>query len=69
MNDLQLNETSARLEGFIDRFTLPQVVELLATICREKSQHLRENWQDDKTAKIWDKNASKLEKLSGLLYS
>lgn len=65
----KLNESLATLEALIDKYTLPQIVAQLADICREKSQHLRENWQDEKSAKVWDKNATKLEKCYPLLYS
>lgn len=64
-----IQQTSEQLEKLIDRFTLPQIVAHLANICREKAQHIRENWQDERTAKVWDKNAKQLENVTGKLYS
>ena len=57
------------LEKMIDSITLPQVLELLADICDAKAQHLAENWQDNRAAKLWTKNAAMLAKLSPKIYS
>jgi len=62
-------EVNYQLEQLIDSFTLPQIVDKLAEICREKASHLRENWQDEKAARLWDKNSEYLDKLTGKLYS
>ena len=66
MNNVQI---PLQLELAIDKVGLPQVLEHLANICHGKAEHLRENWQDAKAAKLWDKNAAYLEKLSPKLYS
>jgi hypothetical protein len=66
MNKIQI---PLQLEQAIDTIGLPQVLEHLANICYGKAEHLRENWQDEKSAKLWDKNANQLEKLSPKLYS
>ncbi len=69
MNQTIKESTSYQLEQLIDKFTLPQIVDQLAVICREKADHLRVNWQDNNAARLWDRNANKLEMLSGKLYS
>lgn len=56
-------QTAEQLEKFIDRFSLDKIIEEIAHICREKAGHIRENWQDEQTAKTWDKNALQLEKV------
>lgn len=43
------------LERMIDRYTLSTVLETVALICSEKADHIRENWQDERTAGAWDK--------------
>ena len=64
-----IKEASYQLEQLIDKFTLPQIIDQLAVVCREKADHLRENWQDNNAARLWDRNANKLESISGKLYS
>jgi hypothetical protein len=48
------------LENAIDKFCLSEVIGHLVDICDEKSEHIRSNWQDDKTCKEWDKASAKL---------
>lgn len=62
-------EQLEQIEKLIDNITISQMVEMMSEICYEKAAHLRENWQDEKTAKIWDKNARQLSNISGKLYS
>ena len=52
-----MKEYSKQLEELIDKHGLRSITEELAMICYEKAQHIRENWQDDKLAKTWDKDA------------
>jgi hypothetical protein len=49
------------LESAIDASSLADVLEALANICREKSQHLQENWQDQRSASLWNRAASRVE--------
>ena len=39
------------------------ILDAIATSCRNTSEHLESNWQDRKSAKQWDKIASKIEKV------
>ena len=49
------------LEGLLDKTTLQDFLETLAEICNEKADHLRANWQDNATAKLWDAAAKRVE--------
>lgn len=44
-----------RVEKLVDGCTLFGVVEALQTICYEKADHLRSNWQDEASAKAWNR--------------
>lgn len=55
-------ETMDRLESLIDYNTVADVLEAVATICRLKAEHIRENWQD--SGKAWDRAATKVESCS-----
>lgn len=48
------------LEKLIDTHGLQAVIASLSQICFEKAEHIQENWQDDKLAKLWEKNAKVL---------
>ena len=41
------------LETMLDRSSLTDVLHLLASICEGKAEHLRSNWQDTETAKLY----------------
>lgn len=69
IRDLKRRRLLQQTERLMDEMTLPQMVELMSEICYEKASHLRENWQDEKAAKLWEKNAKQLEKLAPKLYS
>jgi hypothetical protein len=59
-----LEETTLQneLEALIDGSSLTDVITALAVVCREKAEHLRENWQDRSTAKTWEQDATLLDK-------
>jgi hypothetical protein len=52
------------VEPVIDRLGLNDTIQGIAEICRGKAEHLRTNWQDATSARLWDRAASRLEKLS-----
>lgn len=54
-------EQQITLEQLIDRCGLANVVSAVADICGEKAEHIRENWQDESTAFMWDKAGEFLE--------
>jgi hypothetical protein len=51
---------SADLEMLVDRHGLKQVIDMLATICEEKAEHVSINWQDIHLARSWKRDANKL---------
>lgn len=53
-----------KLEALVDAESLSSIVECLGDICGEKADHLRANWQDEHTAKLWEKRMHKLWKWS-----
>jgi len=57
------------LEAMIDRHGLTHVVTGLSLICSEKAEHIRCNWQDHGTAKVWDADAKTLEKAARAIRS
>lgn len=55
-------EFKIKLEQVINYKGLSYVLNAITEICEGKSQHLAENWQDEKTlAQQWDKTAAKLD--------
>jgi hypothetical protein len=51
-----------QLEAMVDRVGLRNVLYALERICYAKADHLRANWQDDRTAKSWSREARRLQK-------
>jgi FixJ family two-component response regulator len=56
-----------RLEKLIDESSLQEVIERIVHICYEKAEHVRTNWQNEALARIWEHNASKLERIPARL--
>ncbi|MBD2343447.1 hypothetical protein [Anabaena subtropica] len=52
------------LEKFIDNLTLAATLEMLERICHKKAEYLRNNWQDETSAKLWDKAARQIEQIN-----
>ena len=52
------------LEGLLDQLTLSAILEMLERLCHKKAENLREHWQDEVTAKLWDKAARQIEQLT-----
>lgn len=48
------DQDSQELERIIDACGLDEVINTLADICFGKAEHLRSNWQDNNTAKLWE---------------
>jgi hypothetical protein len=51
------------IEKIVDKRSVGEVLEMLSEMSFEKAMHLREAWQDEVSAKTWEKTAYKLEKL------
>jgi hypothetical protein len=50
------------LEQYIDMHGLDFVLQGLADICDEKAEHLRGNWQDERSARHWDRFRNIIER-------
>lgn len=55
MSDMiQWHKDKNEIEQMIDRHGLPSILGALSAICSDKAEHIRTNWQDENTAKLWD---------------
>lgn len=52
------------LEGLIDQLTLAAILEMLERICHKKAEKLRTHWQDEVSAKFWEKAARQIENIN-----
>ncbi|MFH7023830.1 MAG: hypothetical protein ACHBN1_00020 [Heteroscytonema crispum UTEX LB 1556] len=52
------------LEAFVDQLTLATVLEMLERICHKKAENLRNDWNDEISAKLWDKAARQIEQIN-----
>lgn len=64
MASVQVQKDEFALEQMIDRneLSLPYVLDLIEGICRAKAEHLRENWQDETSARTWERKARAIRK-------
>ena len=59
-----MNEDKAyQMEELLDKLGIVDFIEMLESICYEKEEHLKTNWQDSTIAKLWHRNAKALENL------
>lgn len=65
MTNITKDDIAERLELMVDRNGLFHVLTGLAIICEEKAEHLRSNWQDEITAKTWQRDANQIERILG----
>ena len=61
-NELPKEDWEA-LERMMDNAGTLAVVSALANICGYKAEHIRENWQDEASAKRWDRASNVLAKV------
>jgi hypothetical protein len=68
---LRENETMARiidtveaLERLVDAHGLLHVLTGLEIMCDEKAEHIRANWQDIVTSKVWNDAGKSINKLA-----
>jgi hypothetical protein len=52
------------LEAFVDKLTLATVLEMLERISHKKAENLRTHWNDEISAKLWDKAARQIEQIN-----
>jgi hypothetical protein len=53
-----------KIETDIDKLGISQFLDFVESILYEKADHLRTNWQDDKSAKSYEQLAEKVSKLA-----
>jgi hypothetical protein len=53
------------LETMIDTVGLSNTLYALASLCSDKAEHIRSNWQDETLAKHWDKRNNALTLIAG----
>lgn len=51
-----------QLESLIDAHGMFKVLAALYNVCTDKAAHLADNWQDERTARAWQKGANRLDK-------
>lgn len=52
------------LEQIIDRSSVYAVLMAITRIIAWKAEHIRSNWQDEQTAKVWERTGKHLEYLA-----
>jgi hypothetical protein len=52
------------LEALVDCYGLPSILDWLSQIAADKAVHIATNWQDTRTAKVWERDAGLLAKLA-----
>lgn len=57
-------EALAKIEEIVDVLSLSVTLANLGGVCFEKAEHLRANWQDESTAKLWDRAGHKIDRLA-----
>jgi hypothetical protein len=62
----RIKEQEKALEAMIDSESLARVLENLETVCLEKAEHLRTNWQDEAAAKSWESLALRIDRAAVL---
>lgn len=62
---LSQKELIDALEPLVDGASTGDVLLALARVCNEKAEHLRCNWQDERTARRWDALARRLDTIGG----
>ncbi|QNP28770.1 hypothetical protein [Cylindrospermopsis curvispora] len=59
-----MNEPTHAIEHLVDELTLAAVLEILERICHKKAENLRTHWDDEDTAKQWEKAAKQIESIN-----
>ena len=59
-----MKEYMSALEGLVEQLTLAAILEMLERICHKKAETLRTHWNDEETAKLWEKAARQIENIN-----
>jgi hypothetical protein len=65
MTPQERQELMDRLEAIVDAAGMDETLRMLGEICNLKADHLRSNWQDEASAKWFEKIARRLGKVGG----
>jgi hypothetical protein len=57
--ELNANDTQL-LERLVDTTGVANVLEALAAVCHEKVDHVRSQYDDEKTARLWERAGNKI---------
>jgi hypothetical protein len=57
-------EALAKIEEIVDVLGLSVMLANLGGVCAEKADHLRCNWQDARSAKVWDRAGRMIDRLA-----
>ena len=52
------------VEGLVDELTLSAILEMLERTCHKKAENMRTHWQDEPSAKLWEKAARQIEQIN-----
>ena len=61
---MTLQDRLNQLEKLIDEGSIPEVIEEIGIVCREKANHIQQSYDDQETAQIWYDYASQMSKFS-----
>jgi hypothetical protein len=48
------------IEHIVDATDVQSVLEMLASVCHHKAEHIRAEWQDEEAALLWDEDAESI---------
>jgi hypothetical protein len=54
------------MEAMIDSYGIDQVLDVIGTICAEKSEYIATSWQDEPLAERWRLIAERINQVEGL---
>jgi len=67
-NAIDFQNDKSSLEDMVDRWSLGTVLNMLETICYAKAEHLRSNWQDPTTGKLWERAGYRLDRCYNVVH-
>jgi hypothetical protein len=58
-----------QVEKMIDAMGVDQLLHTIAQVCSDKADHIRDNWQDNALAHVWEKKAAQITNLANKVQS
>jgi ElaB/YqjD/DUF883 family membrane-anchored ribosome-binding protein len=59
-----IEDIEDRLESILDLHTVEYLLDRVSSVCMKKAQHLRENWQDQVSARAWETMARSIDRVA-----